>query len=185
MRLILKEDIDNFELADKSKDEFTINAPLDIEVNEPVEEDDSLFIDTTDEKLNSFITSDALNELRDILLELPEEPRLLLLDNKVIVIERSDENNESFLYCLGNDDEELSLIKMPMSLDEILANDIIIQYTPANISDVHDRVMDLFMRELTSDNDITEEPEEIEEPEIEEPIDDEEVITDEENEITA
>lgn len=165
MKLILKEeDIEEeLNIGPESDEEVEINAPLDIKVNEPIEEDtevSDIFIDETDPKLSKFITSDELNELRDILIELPEDIHLLLLDNKAIVIARVDEQNDTYLYCLGDDDEELSLIKMPMRLEEILANNQIIQYTPANISDVHDKVVELFAKEL--------EPEDSEEAEEEE-----------------
>ena len=171
MKLILKEDIEDLNIEEPNE-EFEINAPLDIEVNEPIPEEteDTLFVDETDPKLAQFITSDALNELRDIIVELPEDIFLLLLDNKAVVIARVDENNDNYLYCLGEDDDELSLVKMPMKLEEILANNQIIQYTPANVSSVHDKVVELFAKELQP-----EEEETIEEPmeEIpEEPIDD-------------
>lgn len=185
MKLILKEDIEDFN-TEEPNDEFEINAPLDIAVNEEIpEEDDTLFIDETDPKLSAFINSDELNELRDIIIELPEDIFLLLLDNKAVVIARVDENNDNYLYCLGEDDDELSLVKMPMRLEEILANNQIIQYTPANVSSVHDKVVELFAKELQP-----EEEEEIEEPveEIpEEPVDipDEEGEEDEEDEINS
>lgn len=168
MKLILKEDIEDFN-TEEPNEEFEIKAPLDIEVNEEVpEEEDTLFIDETDPKLAAFITSDELNELRDIIIELPEDIFLLLLDNKAVVIARVDENNDNYLYCLDEDDNELSLIKMPMRLEEILANNQIIQYTPANISSVHDKVVELFAKELEPENE-EEEVEEVEE--VEEPLD--------------
>lgn len=174
MKLILKEDIeDKLNIEPESDEEVEIKAPLDIEVNEPVEEDidSELFIDETDPELLEFITSEELNELRDVLVELPEDIHLLLLDNKCIVIARIDEQNETYLYCLGDDEDELSLIKMPLRLEEILANNTIIQYTPANVSDVHDKVVELFAKELEPDE---EEEEEIEEP-VEEPLEEEPV----------
>ena len=188
MKLILKEDIDDLIIEPESNvDELKVNAPLDLDINEEVADNDiDLFTDETDPDLSSFIVSDELNELRDILIELPEEPMLLLLDNKVIVIAKTDEVNDTYLYCLGDDDEELSLIKMPMSLDEILANNIIIQYTPSNISDVHDKVVELFAKELEPDEEETEEdltePVEPSNEDIEIPEEDEE---DEENEINS
>lgn len=136
-------------LKEEEIDELGVRAPLDLEVVEPEKVDEeSIFIDETDPKLMEFVCSDELNELRDILIELQKDIYLLLLDNKVIVLAEIDDNNDTFLYCLGNDDEEFTLIKMPLKLDEILANNSIIQYTPANISDVHDKVIELFTREL-------------------------------------
>lgn len=175
MKLILKEDLeDKLNIEPESDEEVEIKAPLDIEVEEPIEEEDidtELFIDETDPELAAFITSEELNELREVLIELPEDIHLLLLDNKCIVIARVDEQNETYLYCLGDDDEELSLIKMPLRLEEILANNQIIQYTPANKSDVHDKVVELFAKELEPDEE-EEEPveEEIDEEPIEEPV---------------
>jgi len=171
-----------------------VQAPLDLEVVEPeTTDEESIFIDETDPKLTEFICSDALNELRDILIELPEDIHLLLLDNKVIVIARNsnDEKNETFLYCLRDEDDEFTLIQMPLKLDEILANDSIIQYTPANISDVHDKVVELFARELEPEDEETEEviPEESIEDnidnDIEEDINIEEEDEDEEDKISS
>ena len=174
MKLILKEAIEDFN-TEEPNDVLEVNAPLDIEVNEEIPEE-SIFIDETDPKLSEFVNSAELNELRDILIELPEDIHLLLLDNKCIVIARVDKDNETYLYCLGNDEDELSLIKMPMHLEEILANNQIIQYTPANISDVHEKVIELFAKEL--------EPEENAEELIstEEPIEDIEIPEEEEQE---
>ena len=173
MKLRLKEapfEEENF-LEELTSDSPEIQAPLDLEVVEsPEEDEESIFIDETDPKLINFICSDELNELRDILIELPEDIHLLLLDNKTIVLAKNDENNDTFLYCLGDEDEEFTLIKMPLKLDEILANDSIIQYTPANISDVHDKVVELFARELEPEDEEIEEI--IPEESIEDNIDD-------------
>lgn len=134
-------------------------APLELDVNDTPEnnevEQPSVFIDETDPNLIKFLCSDELNELRDLFVEFEEDkmPMLLLLDNKVIVIGKEgnkdpEDDNTTFLYCLGDEDEEFTLIKLPNDLDDILANNSIIQYTPSNISDVHNKVVDLFMKEL-------------------------------------
>ena len=172
MKLRLKEaPVEEDLFGELTNDSPEIQAPLDLEVVEsPEEDEESIFIDETDPKLINFICSDELNELRDILIELPEDIHLLLLDNKTIVLAKNDENNDTFLYCLGDEDEEFTLIKMPLKLDEILANDSIIQYTPANISDVHDKVVELFARELEPEDEEIEE--EIPEESIEDNIDD-------------
>lgn len=178
MKIRLKEapfEEENY-VEDFTNDTPEVQAPLDLEVVEPeTTDEESIFIDETDPKLTEFICSDALNELRDILIELPEDIHLLLLDNKVIVIARNsnDEKNETFLYCLRDEDDEFTLIQMPLKLDEILANDSIIQYTPANISDVHDKVMELFARELEPEDEEIEEEviEDIPEESIEDNID--------------
>lgn len=181
MKLILKEDIEDINIEEEPNDEFEINAPLDIEVNEDIpEEGDSLFIDETDPKLAAFITSPELNELRDLIIELPEDVFLLLLDNKAVVIARVSEDNENYLYCLGDEDEEFSLVKMPMKLEEILGNDQIIQYTPANISSVHDKVLELFAKELEPEEE--EEEEIVEEEPVDEPMEEDIDIPDEEGE---
>ena len=84
MKLILKEDIEDINIEEPN-DEFEINAPLDIEVNEEIpEEEDTLFVDETDTELAKFILSEPLNELRDLIIELPEDIFLLLLDNRSI-----------------------------------------------------------------------------------------------------
>lgn len=160
LKFNLKEDDNVEEFSFEEPNELEVRAPLELPIEDI--EDDSIFIDETDPKLVKFVCSDELNELRDILVELPEDIHMLLLDNKVIVLAKVDENNETFLYCLGDDDDEFTLVSMPFKLDEILANNSIIQYTPANISDVHEKVMELFGRELEPDD------EEFEEDSIEE-----------------
>ena len=94
-------------------------------------------------------------------------------------------DNEYYLYCLGDDDNELSLVKQPMRLDDILSNSKIIQYTPSNVSDVHDRVVELFMKELsdeqTPEEEVPTDEEVVAEIDKEEP----EVVEDEEDEIEA
>lgn len=160
LKFNLKEDDNVEEFSFEEPNELEVRAPLELPIEDI--EDDSIFIDETDPKLVKFVCSDELNELRDILVELPEDIHMLLLDNKVIVLAKVDENNETFLYCLGDEDDEFTLVSMPFKLDEILANNSIIQYTPANISDVHEKVMELFGRELEPDD------EEFEEDSIEE-----------------
>lgn len=171
MKIKLKEasfEDENFFEELTNEEPLEKQAPLDYEIQEPLDDTqdkESIFVDETDPELSEFICSDTLNELRDILVELPEDNHLLLLDNKTIVIAKNEpESFDTYLYCLGDEDEEFTLIKMPMKLDEILANDSIIQYTPANISDVHDKVVELFARELEPANDLDNEEEFVEEP---------------------
>lgn len=194
MKLILKEAPNDFEDNREdivSEDMVEIQAPLEKEVNDIEDNkiddtiEDEIFIDETDAELAKFIVSPELEELRDILVDLDTNPQLLLLDNKVIVIGVEDVDNEYYLYCLGDDDDELSLVKQPMRLDDILANSKIIQYTPSNVSDVHDRVVELFMKELseeqTPEEEVPTDEDVVAEIDKEEP----EVVEDEEDEIEA
>jgi len=194
MKLILKEAPNDFEdNRDEivSEDMVEIQAPLEKEVNDIEDNkidntiEDEIFTDETDAELAKFIVSPELEELRDILVDLDTNPQLLLLDNKVIVIGVEDVDNEYYLYCLGDDDDELSLVKQPMRLDDILANSKIIQYTPSNVSDVHDRVVELFMKELseeqTPEEEVPTDEDVVAEIDKEEP----EVVEDEEDEIEA
>ena len=194
MKLILKEAPNDFEDNREeivSDDTVEIQAPLEKEVNDIEDNkiddkiEDEIFTDETDAELAKFIISPELEELRDILVDLDTNPQLLLLDNKVIVIGVEDVDNEYYLYCLGDDDDELSLVKQPMRLDDILSNSKIIQYTPSNVSDVHDRVVELFMKELsdeqTPEEEIPTDEEVVAEIDKEEP----EVVEDEEDEIEA
>ena len=194
MKLILKEAPNDFEdNRDEivSDDTVEIQAPLEKEVNDIEDNkiddtiEDEIFTDETDAELAKFIVSPELEELRDILVDLDTNPQLLLLDNKVIVIGVEDVDNKYYLYCLGDDDDELSLVKQPMRLDDILANSKIIQYTPSNVSDVHDRVVELFMKELseeqTPEEEVPTDEDVVAEIDKEEP----EVVEDEEDEIEA
>ena len=194
MKLILKEAPNDFEDNREeivSDDTVEIQAPLEKEVNDIEDNkiddkiEDEIFTDETDAELAKFIISPELEELRDILVDLDTNPQLLLLDNKVIVIGVEDVDNEYYLYCLGDDDDELSLVKQPMRLDDILSNSKIIQYTPSNVSDVHDRVVELFMKELsdeqTPEEEVPTDEEVVAEIDKEEP----EVVEDEEDEIEA
>lgn len=194
MKLILKEAPNDFEdNRDEivSEDMVEIQAPLEKEVNDIEDNkiddtiEDEIFTDETDAELAKFIISPELEELRDILVDLDTNPQLLLLDNKVIVIGVEDVDNEYYLYCLGDDDDELSLVKQPMRLDDILSNSKIIQYTLSNVSDVHDRVVELFMKELseeqTPEEEVPTDEDVVAEIEKEEP----EVVEDEEDEIEA
>lgn len=194
MKLILKEAPNDFEDNREdivSEDMVEIQAPLEKEVNDIEDNkiddtiEDEIFIDETDAELAKFIVSPELEELRDILVDLDTNPQLLPLDNKVIVIGVEDVDNEYYLYCLGDDDDELSLVKQPMRLDDILANSKIIQYTPSNVSDVHDRVVELFMKELseeqTPEEEVPTDEDVVAEIDKEEP----EVVEDEEDEIEA
>lgn len=185
MKLILKEapfeDKFNEEL-DINNTELEVKSPLELPIEDHKEDTvPSIELDNTNTALVEFINSDELNELRDVFIEydlyndVDISPKLLLLNNNLVVIaqegnEEPVDDNTTFLYCLGDDDDEFSLIPLPNSIDSILSNSAIIQYSPSNISDVHDKVVQLFMEKLTGE-DIEEQKDSITTP-IEEPEED-------------
>lgn len=188
MKLILKEaplDFDE-ETTFNTEEDLDIKSPLETPIkDDPSEDEVTLELDTTNDALAEFVASDSLNELRDLFIEFEDNdeyknPRLLLLNNNVVVIAQEGnvedkDDNTTFLYCLGDDDTEFSLVPLPDSIDSILSSNSIIQYTPSNISDVHDKVVELFMKQLSDDTDEdeleVEQTEEVTEP-TEEPVED-------------
>lgn len=110
---------------------------------------------------DNFIESPELEELREILLNVEEEIELLLLDDDIIVIGLQEEGT-TFLYTLPDESEDFVLIVLPLEKTKILSNKDIIKYTPDNIDNRHQTVVDLLSKLLI---DVTEdeEDEEVEE----------------------
>lgn len=104
-----------------------------------------------------FINSDELNEIRDILLDIPEDITLLLLNDDTIVLGNVVDQT-TFLYTLPDDSEDFVLIEMPMQFTNIVNDDSIVKYTSEKIDDRHSKVVDILMKKLTP----TESKEEVE-----------------------
>ena len=111
-----------------------------------------------------FIDSDELNEMREVLLDIPDEIELLLLNDELIVM-GSVVDQETFLYTLPDECDDFVLIKMPMDIEEIKANKDIIKYTTDAVDPRHNKIMDILMKKLTPDkvNDTKEDDEDVKE----------------------
>lgn len=160
IKLLLEDEEENKDLQ--------VSEPENITEEKPEEMSDELIgaLDETPE----FITSDELNQIREILLDIPDDIQLLLLNDDVIVMATVD-NGKTYLYTLQNDESnEFGTIEMPTSLENILTNQDIIKYTPDNIDNRHQTIVDILMNKLSPTT--TEEPnEDIEEPTEEDDID--------------
>ena len=92
-----------------------------------------------------FIDSDELNEMREVLLDIPDEIELLLLNDELIVM-GSVVDQETFLYTLPDECDDFVLIKMPMDIEEIKANKDISKYTTDAVDPRHNKIMDILMK---------------------------------------
>ena len=136
LKLTLKED-ENF------LDELVAEVPT-----EPSEDevDAEIFTEPDSSKI-SFITSDELNEIRELLLDIPEDIRLLLLDDKVIVLS-SEEDYKTQVYCIIEGEDFFTVKEMPKELDKILGDETIIKYSDEEADARHEQVIDLLMKKL-------------------------------------
>lgn len=136
LKLTLKED-ENF------LDELVAEVPT-----EPSEDevDAEIFTEPDSSKI-SFITSDELNEIRELLLDIPEDIRLLLLDDKVIVLS-SEEDYKTQVYCIIEGEDFFTVKEMPKELDKILGDETIIKYSEEEADPRHEQVIDLLMKKL-------------------------------------
>lgn len=147
-KFILKEDEES-----KEVEEFTEDTPAE-EIPEediPQDEDDLDITPEVDEE-KSFIDSDDLNSLREILLDLEDDIELLLLDDKVVVLGIVS-GGTTYLYTLQDDSDDFVLIEMPLKLEEILNDPTIIKYTPEGSDERHSQVYDIFMKKLNPKQD--------------------------------
>ena len=130
MRVFLKEALDEVEDID--------NITTDLDSSDEVFSDIGL-----PEEL-SFIVSDELNELRDVLYNLDDDVHILLLNDDMVVLVKEDDNNKSLLYCLTPDEEEFSFVELPLSIEEIVANNNVIKYFPDQLNENHNKIIELF-----------------------------------------
>lgn len=177
------ENIDNNEFIkslnlSESDDEDEIEEIVPPEEEGMVSDEDTpneLLTDQTDTEETDFITSDSLNEVREVLLDIPDDIQLLLLDDKAVVFGEV-KDTKTYLYTLDNDEStEFNSIELPNDLNVILDNPQIIKYTESGPDERHEQIMNILMNKLNQEDDNidVEEPEEITEPEEEEVIDDE------------
>ena len=160
MKLILKEAFDDEEVVSD------FNQVDNVSINDPDFDLDTLLKDDTIPDQVAFIDSDELNELRDILYNLPTDIHLLLLNNDCIIIVKETDDNKTMVYCLSEDSSEFEFIELPNKLVDILSNNNIIKYLPDQTYEDHEKVVSLFSKDLP------EGPEEPEEETIEDNIPD-------------
>lgn len=134
------------EQEDESNEELTTDE-------EVVDTQEDEFDEEVDNEESSFIDSDELNELRDIILDLPDDIELLLLNDNVIVLGTVDDQ-VTYLYTLPEEADDFVLIEMPFELDKIMSTDSIIKYTPDSVDSRHDKVVDLLMSKLEPEKEI-------------------------------
>lgn len=103
--------------------------------------------DQSSDESPDFITSQELNEIREVLLDVPDDIMLLMLNDEVIVF-GTEEDNVTKLFTLSDSQDNFGLIEMPMELSEIMNNDAIIKYTPENVDSRHQQIMDILMSKL-------------------------------------
>lgn len=127
-------------------EELNEQVPVDGELSQ--EQVDSIEDENSeDTETGDFITSPELNELRDIILDVPEDIELLLLNDDVIVLGIIDDS-VTYLYTLTDDAEDFTLTEMPLDIDEIKNNESIIKYTVDGPDSRHSKVVDLLMQKL-------------------------------------
>lgn len=127
-------------------EELNEQVPVDGELSQ--EQVDSIEDENSeDTETGDFITSPELNELRDIILDVPEDIELLLLNDDIIVLGIVDDS-VTYLYTLTDDAEDFTLTEMPLDIDEIKNNESIIKYTVDGPDSRHSKVVDLLMQKL-------------------------------------
>lgn len=135
LRLSLLED-------EELNEQVPVDGELSQEQVDSIEDENSEDVETGD-----FITSPELNELRDIILDVPEDIELLLLNDDIIVLGIVDDS-VTYLYTLTDDAEDFTLTEMPLDIDEIKNNESIIKYTVDGPDSRHSKVVDLLMQKL-------------------------------------
>lgn len=154
LKLVLKED-DELEEINKDVTEEQDTIPEDI-----VTDEEDLDVTPEYDEEKSFIDSDDLNSIREILLDIPDDIELLLLDDKVVVLGIVNDG-KTFLYSLQEDNDNFVLVEMPLKLDEIMNDNSIIKYTEEGSDSRHEQVYGILMKRLNpEDSNEVEEPKE-------------------------
>lgn len=146
IKLTLKED-ENLDIVDDTNIE---DETTDTDIEQSVEDNSN---DEIEDEKPSFIVSDELNEIRDILLDIPDEIEILLLNDDLVVL-GTVVDTETFLYTLPENAEDFTLIKMPLKIQEIFDDPNVIKYQPHKVDDRHNKVVDLLMSKLESTEEV-------------------------------
>lgn len=150
-RLKLKEALEDFQInstvQEEPEQEQDVNKTFTDDLVSK-EDEDSLFREESIPYQIKFIDSDELNELRDIFYNLETDIHLLLINNDCIIIVKEDADNKSWVYCLTEDEDDFKFIELSNKLEDIMANNNIIKYMPDQTYENHQKVVDLFTKEL-------------------------------------
>lgn len=124
-------------------------------ISTDVDTSDEVFSDIVLPEELSFIVSNELNELREVIYDLDEDIHILLLNDDMVVLVKEDEENKTLLYCLTPDEEEFSFIEMPLSISEIVGNNNVIKYFPDQLNENHNKIIELFKHQIPNSEDDT------------------------------
>lgn len=142
MKLVLKEAVDfDDSIVDLGSEDSSDEVFSDLEIPEEL----------------SFVVSDELNELRDVIYNLDEDIHILLLNDDMVVLVKEDGENKTLLYCLTPDLEEFSFVEMPLSISEIVGNNNVIKYFPDQLNENHNKIIELFKHQIPDSSEDTEE----------------------------
>lgn len=117
-------------------------------ISTEIDSSEEVFSDVVLPEELSFIVSNELNELRDVIYNLDEDIHILLLNDDLVVLVKEDEENKTLLYCLTPDEEEFSFIEMPLSISEIVGNNNVIKYFPDQLNENHNKIVELFKHQI-------------------------------------
>ena len=166
LKFVLQEDEKLEDLTDIPVED--INEEV---VDEPTEDENTdIFTEPTTDKLD-FLDSDELNEIREILLDIPDNIMLLLLNDSVIVLATED-GNTTMAYTLDEEATDFGLVELSKTLSDVLTDTSIIKYTPDGADKRHDKVVELLMNKLSDKEPEEKEVEEVT-PEPKEPTEEE------------
>ena len=126
-------------------------------ISTDVDTSDEVFSDIVLPEELSFIVSNELNELREVIYDLDEDIHILLLNDDLVVLVKEDEENKTLLYCLTPDEEEFSFIEMPLSISEIVGNNNVIKYFPDQLNENHSKIVELFKHQIPNSEDDSDE----------------------------
>lgn len=152
LKFLLEDEVEELETTEEPMEEEIVDDTVEPELtddssNEDITPEEPLFSEEKDSEVD-FISSNELNELREILLDIPDDISLLLLNDDVIVLATEDENNINMIYTYDDEDDSLELIEMPMELDSIMSNGSIIKYSKDSVFPHHTELIDKFMHKL-------------------------------------
>lgn len=161
LQLKLQEATDNDEIVK----ELLPEEPVE-ETKEEEAPTESVYEDIKDDAV-SFIDSDELNEIREILLNIPDDISLLLLDDKCVVL-GTEIDNKTMVYTLTEESDNIIPIEMPLELNDIIASEAIIKYSEDGVDSRHSQIVEILSKKLKKDEPETEEVPETEPTEKEE-----------------
>lgn len=132
-------------VTDEMVEELLNEEPVE-EIKEEEEVTEDIMEDIKDDSTD-FIDSDELNEIREILLNIPDDISLLLLDDKCVVL-GTELDNKPAVYTLTEESEDLIPIEMPLEINDIIASEAIIKYGEDGADSRHQQVVEILSKKL-------------------------------------